>query len=122
MSSIIDAALASNLIKEYRAQNAANGGPTLVTNSGDFLNGFYIDRASLDSILSNPDIEGMHVYLAKHPDFVGAPENAFTIVFTGSTPNPAWVEGSTTELPYLNPDDPWDFAVPCPPNCGPLGC
>jgi hypothetical protein len=121
MASIIDPQLATSLIQEYQAQNSTAAGPAMMTPDGKFLNGFFIDRQSLEAILNNPNFVGISLYLAKDPNNVGSKENIFTIVFAGAEPNPNWVQGSTTATPYLNTGDPYDNLFPCPPYCGSLG-
>jgi hypothetical protein len=84
MATIIDPEKAKSLIREYRTQNAATGGPALVTPDKKFHNGFFIDRQTIEDILSNADAVGIGFEFAKHPDFTGAKENVFTIVFSGA--------------------------------------
>ncbi len=117
MSSVIDNTLAKSLIQEYRDQNSTAGGPGLLTDSGQFLNGFFIDRACLENILSNPSADGLHIYLAKHPEFAGVAQNTFTVVLVGAAINPEAGNGPN-QPPYLNIDLPWEFSAPCPPSCG----
>jgi hypothetical protein len=117
MASIIDRTLAKSLIKEYQNQNAAQGGPCLVTPTEDFLSGYYIDRQSLEAILKNPAFTGLSVYLAKHPNYVGSKENCFTIVFAGAQPNVNFTAGGDVP-PYTNPDDLYEYLDNCPPACG----
>jgi hypothetical protein len=119
MASIIDKALAQSLIDTYRAQNSSAGGPGLLTPDNQFLNGFFIDRNSLDSILSNPDFAGVSIHFAKHPDFPTGNQNIFTIIFAGAVPNAAYVKGNGMP-PYLNNDHVWDQVEPCPPVCANL--
>ena len=121
MASIITTQLAASLIQEYQAQNSTPTGPSIMTPDGQYLKGFFIDRQSLETILSNPAFVGLSVYLAKDPNFVGSKTNVFTLVFAGAEPNPNWVEGSTTTTAYINPGDVYDFTIPCPPYCGTLG-
>jgi hypothetical protein len=104
---------AISLIREYRQLNASEGGPRLLTPDNQFLNGYFIDRQSLESALSNPKVVGVSLHLAKHPDFAGLPGNHFTIVFAGVEPNIA--PGATT--PYKNTGDIYDQLFPCPPWC-----
>ena len=113
MASIIDPTLAKSLIKEFQQQNAAAGGPALLTPDGQFLNGFFIDRQSLEAILSNPNVVGVSVNLAKHPDFAGKPDHVFTIAIVGAEPNTA--PNATT--PYVRSGDLYDLMPPCPPFC-----
>jgi|GEM_PF-555557 len=117
MASIIDRTLAKSLIKEYQNQNAAKGGPCLVTSTEDFLTGYYIDRQSLEAILKNPAFTGLSVYLAKHPDYVDSKENCFTIVFAGAQPNVNFTADGDV-APYANPGDLYEFTGVCPPDCG----
>jgi hypothetical protein len=116
MASIIDLALAKSLIKEFQNQNASENGPGLLTPNQQNLNGFFIDRQSLDAILGNPQFVGVSIYLAKHPDFVGAADNIFTLVFAGAEPNTA--PGATT--PYISTGDIYEMVSPCPPYCSDL--
>jgi hypothetical protein len=116
MASIIDKTVAKALIASYRQQNSASGGTGLLTQDRQFLNGFFIDRASLDTILANPDVVGISVNLARHPAFPTGTDRIFTIVFGGAQPNPAYVAGGTA-APYVNNLDVWDQVEPCPPVC-----
>jgi len=119
MASIIDKALAQSLIDSYRAQNSSSTGPGLLTPDGQFLNGFFIDRDSLDSILSNDDFAGISIHFAKHPDFPTGDQNIFTIIFAGAVPNPDYERGNGM-VPYLNNDHVFDQVEPCPPVCANL--
>lgn len=116
MASIIDQELAKELIAAYREQNASADGTRLLTNQGHFLNGFFIDRASLDSILANPDVAGISIHLARHPEFPKGDKRIFTIIFGGATPNPDYIEGGKAAR-YLNAQHVWDQVEPCPPVC-----
>jgi hypothetical protein len=116
MASKIDLALAKSLIKEFQQQNSAEGGPALKTPDGSLINGFFIDRQSLDTILSDPKIVGISLNHAKHPDFTGKPGNIFTLVFAGAVPN---TEPDAT-TPYRSSGDIFDFMQPCPPVCSTL--
>jgi len=127
MASIIDPALAKSLIQEFKTQNTAAGGPALKTKDNVHLHGYFIDRQSLEAILSNPKYDGISIHFAKHPECVGHVENKFTIVFTGAEPNPKFNNESVTEggqaanvgVPrYLNTGDIYEYAAQCPPNCG----
>ena len=113
MASKIDPTLAKSLIKEFQQQNSTTGGPALKTQDGSLLNGFFIDRQSLDSILADPKIAGLSLIFAKHPDAAGEKDNKFTLVFTGVVPNDA--PDATT--PYISSGDAYDNMQPCPPWC-----
>ncbi len=117
MASKIDLALAKSLIKEFQLQNASANGPALKTPDGPFLNGFFIDRESLDAILSNPKVVGLSVNFAKHPDFVGAKDNVFTLILAGAEPNTA----PDSATPYVNNGDIYSDTPWCPPFCINLG-
>jgi hypothetical protein len=119
MASIIDKKLAQALINAYRTQNSSAGGPGLLTPDSQFLNGFFIDRHSLESVLSNPHFAGVSIHLAKHPEFPTGDEKIFTIIFAGATPNPGFVKGNG-KAEYLNPEHTWDQVQPCPPVCSDL--
>ena len=127
MASIIDPGLAKKLIEEFRTQNAAAGGPALKTKDDVHLHGYFIDRQSLETILSDPKVVGVHVYFAKHHECVGHKENKFTIVFTGSEPNPKFDTASTADgkagankgiTPYLHSGDMYNYTGTCPTDCG----
>lgn len=117
MSAIIDKATAQSLIIGYQAQNSSPAGPGLITPDGEYLEGYFIDRASIDAILSNPDIAGLSLYLAITPGYSGSGKNIFTIVFSGSIPNPDWVAGSATEREYLTSGNVYEYTDICPPHC-----
>ena len=113
MASKIDPGQAQSLIQEFRTQNKASTDP-LKTPDGQNLNGFFLDRESLDSILKDPKVAGIHVNFAKHPDFVGKPDNVPTLVYSGSVPNTA--PGALT--PHVSTGEVFDSSMPCPPWCG----
>lgn len=113
MASPIDPTLAKSLIKEFQSQNASASGPGLTTPDGSFINGYFIDRQSLETILSDPKIEGICVEYAKHPDFAGQPGNVFTMIIVGAFTNTA--PGATTQ--YISSGEYFDKLPPCPPNC-----
>jgi len=130
MSSIIDPALAKSLIQEFRTQNTGPGGPALKTKEKLFLQGYFIDRESLEAVLSNPNYDGISIYLAKNPDCVGDKDNVFTIVFTGAELNPKFNNeslkegGAATNLGvprYLTSGDIYEYTQSCPPACSQLG-
>lgn len=113
MASPIDPTLAKSLIKEYQDQNTAAGGPALKTPEGSFLNGFFIDRKSLEDILkNNPDATGISVHLAKDPVATGKSDNIFTIFFAGA---------SGAQPPFEKSGDIYGGPPPCPPYCTNLG-
>ena len=113
MASPIDPTLAKSLIEEFQSQNASASGPGLITPDGSFINGYFIDRKCLETILSDPKIEGICVDYAKHPDFAGQPENVFTIVVVGAMTNAA--PNAATE--YISSGDYYDQIPICPPIC-----
>jgi hypothetical protein len=115
MATIVDRETAESLIQEYRTQNSSAGGPALLTSDQGFLNGYFIDRESLRTILDDPKFAGISFYFAKNPDFIGSPENVFTMLYAGAEPAPA---GSATR--FLNTGDVYDHTPPCPPYCGDL--
>lgn len=118
MASTIDPKLALQLINEYRNQNVADGGPGLKTEDNHFLNGYFIDRESLEEILSHPDVTGVSIDIAKHPDFVGSPKNVFTLVYVGAKPRHHH-EGDHDGQPPLVPVGSTYCGPPppCPPWC-----
>jgi len=121
MAEIIDRALAQILIKSYQARNTSQQGPQLLTTDQLFLNGYYIDRASLEAVLSNPQFSGITVYLGTHPDCMDSLKNIFTLIFTGAVPNPVYTAGDgATVSAYLNPGDIYEQVQSCPPYCGSL--
>jgi hypothetical protein len=113
MATKIDLAKAKSLIQEYQQQNAAPGGPGIKTPEGHFLNGFFLDRQSLESILSNPKAVGVSLHLAKHESSVGSPENHFNLLFAGAEPN---TEGGMP-APHVNTGDIFGDTPICPPWC-----
>jgi hypothetical protein len=115
MASKIDPKLAKSLIQEFRNQNkSAPAEHAWKTPDGQHLHGFFINRESLEDILKDKENVGVHVYLAKHPDFTGKPDKVHTIALTGAKPNMA--PNATT--PYVNDGDVYDMIPPCPPVCG----
>jgi hypothetical protein len=116
MASIIDPESAKSLIKEYQQQNAASGGPAIKTHEGHLLNGYFLDRESLEKILSNPKVAGVSLHLAKHPDFKGAQSNHFTMLYAGAEPNTA----PDAKTPFVAASDIYGPVPPCPPKCDSL--
>ncbi len=113
MASIIDPESAKSLISEYQQQNAAPGGPAIKTHEGHLLNGYFLDRESLEKILSNPKVAGVSLHLAKHPDFKGAQSNHFTMLYAGAEPNTA----KDAKTPFAAASDIYGPVPPCPPRC-----
>jgi hypothetical protein len=116
MASIIDPESAKNLISEYQQQNAAAGGPAIKTPDGHLLNGYFLDRESLEKILSNPKVAGVSLHLAKHPDFKGSADHQFTVLYSGAEPNNE--KGATA--PFVTAGDIYAGPPPCPPHCSTL--
>ncbi|SRR5258708_40203051 len=112
MASTIDPESAKSLIQEYQQQNASSGGSGLLTPDKIHLNGFFLDRQSLESILSNPKAVGVSLHLAKHPDFKGSPDNHFTMLYAGAEPSTA----SNVIAPHVNAGAIYS-GPPCPPLC-----
>jgi hypothetical protein len=113
MATTIDPQSAKNLINEYRQQNAAEGGPALKTPDGHLLQGFFIDRESIERILGNPKAVGVSIHLAKHPNAVGSRENHITLLYAAAEPDP-----TTGAAPYTNTGEICCDPPPCPPYCG----
>jgi hypothetical protein len=113
MASIIDPESAKSLIREYQQQNAASGGPAIKTHEGHLLNGYFLDRESLEKILSNPKVAGVSLHLAKHPDFKGSQSNHFTVLYAGAEPNDA----PNPKTTYVNTGEVYGDPPPCPPVC-----
>jgi hypothetical protein len=113
MASIIDPELAKSLINEFQQHNSSSKGPHLTTPDGSFINGFFVDRKSLEGILSDSNIVGVSLQYAKHPDFTGKDDNVFTIILVGAVPN---TDPGATSM-YKSSGDPVDKLPPCPPNC-----
>ena len=118
MATIISLAQAQSLTQEYQKQNASATGPGLITPTGKFLNGYFVDRQSLETLLSNPDVVGVSFELAKDPAFVGMPENVFTLVYAGARIN---TDPSPQATPYVNTGDIYSGTPPCPSFCITLG-
>jgi hypothetical protein len=112
-TTIIDPASAKGLIAEYQQNNENAGEKTILTPDGVPLNGFFLDRKSLESLLSDPDVEGVSLHLAKHPDFSGSEKHHFTALYTGAVPDTA--ENATT--PFVSKGLIFNTMPPCPPSC-----
>ncbi|MGZ3929515.1 MAG: hypothetical protein ACXVJG_21335 [Mucilaginibacter sp.] len=112
MAKIIDPGQAQSLIQEFRNQNKAAGDQALKTPDGQNLNGFFLDRASLENILKDPKVAGIHVHLAKHPDFAGKPDNINTVVYSGSVENQP-----DAAKPFTSTGVTYSSTMPCPPWC-----
>ena len=114
MAKKIDPEKAKSLVQEFQDQNQAAGEHAWKTPEGYPLNGFYIDRESLEEILKNDKVSGIHINFAKHPDFVGKSDKVHTITFSGSeTPQPGATQASATSRAVYS-DTPT-----CPPFCPP---
>lgn len=111
MAKKLDPEKAKSLIQEFRNQNRAAGDHAWKTPEGHHLNGFFLDRESLESILKDEKVAGIHVSFAKHPDFEGKPDNVHTITVSGSVPTQA---GAAT--PFTSNDHVSGYP-PCPPYC-----
>jgi len=105
---IIDPATAKSLIQEYQNQNSIPGGSAILAPNGQYLNGYFIDRASIEDLLSNPNVVGISLQLAKDPAFTGTSTRQFTVLVTGST-------GAVA--PYTAPGNIYGPVPPCPPDC-----
>ena len=112
MASTIDPALASSLKQEFRNRNKAAGDHALKTPEGRNLNGFFIDRETLESILKNEKVAGIHVHLAKHPDYVGKSDHVNTLIVSGSEPAE---QGAAA--PFVSTGQVYNTVMPCPPWC-----
>ena len=117
MAIIIDLHLAKTLVKEFQHKNSAPGGPAIITPDNKFLKGFFLDRERLELLLSNPEVKGVAVQLAQHPDFIASEDNQFTLVYCGAKDN---TDGIGDE-PYINKGDIYCAPPPCPPFCTRLG-
>ena len=113
MAKIIDPGQAQSLIQEFRNQNKAAAEHAWKTPEGHHLHGFFVSRESLENLLKDKENAGIHVYLAKHPDFTGKADKVHTLAMVGAKPN---VAGAAT--PYVNDGDVYDMLPPCPPWCG----
>jgi hypothetical protein len=117
MATIISLAKAKSLTQEYQQQNAAEGGPGLLTPDTQFLNGFFIDRATLEDMLSDTAAVGVCIDIAKDAAFVGQPVNIFNLVMVGAKPNLTGVSGYT----YAATGNIYSDVPPCPTLCTYLG-
>jgi hypothetical protein len=106
MAKIISPEDARRLIQEYQNQNAAAGGPNLKATTGELLKGFFVDKSSLNDITSDPNNNGIILYLAKDPDNEGSKENNFILAYTGVETNAKSLSSGTI---YGTPT--------CPPTC-----
>jgi len=116
MASKINPTLAKSLIKEFQEHNEAADGMGLKTPEGNHVHGYFMDRESIESILSDPNVAGISLYHAKHPDHAGSPNKVFTLAYTGAEPNTE----ANAKTPYLNKQEVYTTPV-CPPYCGNLG-
>jgi hypothetical protein len=113
MASQIDKEQAKSLMQEFRTQNQSKGEHALLTPDGQHIHGYFLDRESLENILSDKNNAGIHVYFAKHPDFAGEPDNVNTLLYTGSEPNP----DPKVKAQYLSKGPVFVSSPPCPPVC-----
>jgi len=102
MASQIDRGQAESLIQEFRTKNQSSGEHAWKTPDGQHLNGFHLDRASLESILNDKDNKGVNIHFAKDPSASGQPDNVNTLVYSGTKPDSPMMAS----------------AMPCPPWCG----
>lgn len=116
MASKIDRALAKQLIQEYKKQNTSAGGSGLKTPGGQYLNGFFIDRACLEAILQDTKMAGVCINFANHPKFKGqASNNVVTLIIAGAEPSTTGPAGS-----YLSDGELYSDPPPCPTVCNNL--
>ena len=81
------------------------------------FNGYFLDRKSLETILSNPKVAGVSLHLAKHPASTGSAEHHFTVFYAGAEPNTT----PNAATPYVKTGDVYGGDVPpCPPSCSTL--
>jgi len=113
MASKIDPELAKSLKQEFHSRNKAAGEHALKTPEGHHLKGFFIDRETLESILKNEKAAGIHVHLAKHPDYAGKDDHVNTLLVSGSELNTQ--AGAAT--PYVSTGETYSNSLPCPPWC-----
>ena len=113
MASKIDPKVAQNLIKEFRDQNKSSGEHALKTPEGQHLHGFFVDRETMENILADKDNAGMHVLLAKHPDFTGKDDKVHTALVMGSKPNTA----PGAAAPFVSHGETFGPTPVCPPVC-----
>lgn len=113
MASKIDPTLAKSLIQEFQKQNQESAEHAWKTPDGQHLNGFFVDRESLETILKNKEVAGIHFHFAKHPDFTGKADKVHTMTMTGSVPNTA----TAAATPYVSDGNVYDYLSPCPPVC-----
>jgi hypothetical protein len=112
MASKIDRALARELTQEDKKQNSAAGGSGLKTPGGQYLNGFFIDRQCLESILQNTNVAGVSINFANHPKFTGSADNIVTLIIAGAEPSTTGPAGS-----YQSTGDLYSDPPPCPTMC-----
>jgi len=113
MANNIDPELAKSLKKEFQQQNEAAGEHAWKTPDGQHLRGFFINRETLESILKDEKVAGIHVYFAKHPDFVGKPDKVHTLTISGSVPNTQ----PGAAAPFVASGNEVTNWPPCPPYC-----
>jgi hypothetical protein len=113
MASEFDPKMAKSLIKEFRDQNQASGEHAWKTPEGHYLNGFFFERQKLEEMLKDEKVAGIHVYFAKHQDFVGKPDKVHSALLSAAIPNPD-PNGTT---PFIQSKDMVDQNPPCPPMC-----
>src|ERR1700744_4628207 len=111
MASTIDPESAKALIKEYQDQNAAAGDNAIKTHEGHPLNGYFIDRDSMEKILSNPKAAGMSLHLAKHSQSQGSKQNHYTVIYGAAEPSTS----PDAKTPYTNTGELYGDPPPCPP-------
>jgi len=110
--------MAMDNISLFRKKFQPASYPTIKGSEGPF-NGFFIDKASLDSIFAkNPNVTGISFYLGIHPYWAGSSstQDVLSIYYTGAIHNPTPLY--RFENPASSPI--YEYVNPCPTACGSL--
>jgi len=104
----ITLAEAQGNIARYKAENTHIKAP-----NGQQLNGFFLDRAEIEALLST-DATGIQLHLAKKP---GAAEQEVTLVLSAVKPA---ISASAISTDAVTQGDVYGDPPPCPTVCNPL--
>lgn len=97
---------ADSMIADYKS-----AGIGLTAPNGEQLNSFHLDRDTAEGLLSDPNVTGIQICLAKNP---GTPKMEITLIFQPVKPPTAT---TSTALAAMTADTPSDTVPGDPPPC-----
>lgn len=117
-SRVIPEEEAKKLIESFRKENAGNSIP-MQTVGGENLNGFYIERKHIDTILSDKSNSGISFYFAKHPHAQNNRKSTYTLIYIAAKKISSKAADKQTDT-IINNGPAYDYIDPCPKACGSL--